>query len=82
MPTFSYWSIEDQVFVAEAPELPGCTAHGQTEEFALKTSKMPPGYISIQLESLATQRQSPGASFHVCMNGLIGPEPYIPADDR
>ncbi len=23
-----YWSNEDQVFVAEVPELPGCMAHG------------------------------------------------------
>jgi predicted RNase H-like HicB family nuclease len=30
-----FWSDEDQVFVAEAPELPGCTAHGATHEEAL-----------------------------------------------
>lgn len=30
-----YWSREDQVFVAEAPELPGCVAHGPTQEAAL-----------------------------------------------
>ena len=23
-----YWSNEDHTFVAEAPELPGCMAHG------------------------------------------------------
>jgi predicted RNase H-like HicB family nuclease len=23
-----YWNGEDQVFVAEVPELPGCMAHG------------------------------------------------------
>jgi predicted RNase H-like HicB family nuclease len=32
-----YWSNEDQVFVAEAPELPGCMAHGDTQELALKS---------------------------------------------
>ena len=31
-----YWSDEDQVFVAEVPELPGCMAHGDTQEKALK----------------------------------------------
>ena len=31
-----YWSDEDQVFVAEIPELPGCAAHGDTQEFALE----------------------------------------------
>jgi predicted RNase H-like HicB family nuclease len=30
-----YWSNEDQVFVAEVPELPGCIAHGDTHESAL-----------------------------------------------
>jgi predicted RNase H-like HicB family nuclease len=30
-----YWSNEDQVFVAEVPELPGCMAHGRTPEAAL-----------------------------------------------
>jgi predicted RNase H-like HicB family nuclease len=30
-----YWSDEDGVFVAEAPELPGCVAHGSSREEAL-----------------------------------------------
>jgi len=34
-----YWSDEDKVFVAEVPELPGCMAHGDTEESALKNVK-------------------------------------------
>ena len=29
-----HWSEDDGVFVAEAPELPGCMAHGETEEAA------------------------------------------------
>ncbi len=33
-----YWSTEDGVFVAEAPELPGCMAHGDSQETALKNS--------------------------------------------
>ena len=31
-----YWSNEDATFVAEAPELPGCMAHGDTQEAALQ----------------------------------------------
>lgn len=30
-----YWSDEDNVFVAEVPELPGCMAHGNTQAEAL-----------------------------------------------
>jgi predicted RNase H-like HicB family nuclease len=30
-----YWSREDQVFVAEVPELPGCMAHGNNQQEAL-----------------------------------------------
>ncbi len=31
-----YWSEEDQVFVAEVPELPGCMAHGDSHESAIR----------------------------------------------
>jgi len=33
------WSDEDQVFVAEVPELAGCMAHGKTQEAALRNAK-------------------------------------------
>ena len=33
-----YWGSEDQAFIAEVPELPGCMAHGQTQEAGLKNS--------------------------------------------
>jgi predicted RNase H-like HicB family nuclease len=31
-----YWSNEDQVFIAEVPELPGCMAHDATHGAALE----------------------------------------------
>jgi len=30
-----FWSEDDNAFVAEVPELPGCMAHGDTHEAAL-----------------------------------------------
>lgn len=34
-----YWSEDDKAFVAEVPELPGCMAHGETQEIALANAK-------------------------------------------
>ena len=31
-----YWSNEDKSFIAEVPELPGCMAHGDSQESALE----------------------------------------------
>jgi predicted RNase H-like HicB family nuclease len=33
--TIIYWSDEDNAFIAEIPELPGCMAHGVSQEDAL-----------------------------------------------
>jgi predicted RNase H-like HicB family nuclease len=34
-----YWSHEDAAFVVEVPELPGCSAHGPTQEAALASAR-------------------------------------------
>ncbi len=34
-----YWTNENQVWIGEVPELPGCMAHGDTEEIALANIK-------------------------------------------
>jgi len=31
-----YWSAEDAAFIAEVPELPGCMAHGESQDDALR----------------------------------------------
>ncbi len=37
--TIIFWSDEDQAYLAEVPELPGCIAHGDTYEAALASAK-------------------------------------------
>ena len=34
-----YWSNDDDAFVVEVPELPGCTAHGNTYEISLNNAQ-------------------------------------------
>lgn len=34
-----FWSNADEAFIAEVPELPGCSAHGSTQEDALQNAK-------------------------------------------
>ncbi len=35
-----YWSEDDQAFIAEVPELPGCMADGPTYQDALASAEM------------------------------------------
>jgi len=34
-----YWGQEDQLFIAEVPELPGCMAHGDSPGTALANAQ-------------------------------------------
>jgi len=43
-----YWSQDDETFVAEVPELPGCMADGKTYEEAIANAR---GIISEWIET-------------------------------
>ena len=34
-----YWDNQDSVYIADVPELPGCSAHGNTYDEALKNAQ-------------------------------------------
>lgn len=43
-----YWDEQDRVYIADVPELPGCTAHGDTYDGALENIK---GAISLWIDT-------------------------------
>ena len=46
-----YWSDEDQAYIAEVPELPGCMADGLTYQEAISKAEV------VMLEWLATAKE-------------------------
>ena len=55
-----YWSGEDEAYVAEVPELPGCAADGPTYKQAVSNAEV---VIGEWIET-ARMRQDPGALGH------------------
>lgn len=57
------WSDDpgDQVFVADVPELPGCTAHGNTHEEALANAQEAIALWLDTCEEIGRPRPAPGS---------------------
>ena len=53
------WSDDDQAFIAEVPELPGCMAHGDTQEDALMNAKRASSYGLIRLLNSGIMSRNP-----------------------
>ena len=34
-----WWSVEDDAYIVDVPELPGCMAHGNTRQSAIKNAE-------------------------------------------
>jgi predicted RNase H-like HicB family nuclease len=49
------WSPEDRVFVAQVPDLPGCIAHGRSEQDAFENAR---SAIELYLEDLSESGDS------------------------
>jgi len=58
-----YWSEEDQAFIAEVPELPGCAADGETYQEALQNVEV------IMQEWLETAKEL--YQFHKCLLRML-----------
>lgn len=64
-----FYSVEDKGYVAVVPELPGCSAFGETEEEALKQVKVA---IDLWLETAEKEsRQIPKPSQKKILKTLI-----------
>ena len=62
-----YWSDEDQAFLAEAPELPGCMAHGNSSEEALRNVQDAMAFwLDVAREQSELAPGSQGPSANVC----------------
>ena len=62
-----YWSKEDQAFIAEVPELPGCAADGETYQEALQNVEVIMQEWIETAEELARPIRRTERSFDVCL---------------
>ena len=66
-----YWSDEDQAFIAEAPELPGCMVDGATPAAALANRQ------TVMAEWIETARELGRSLPEHCR--IHEPPPFIPS---
>ena len=66
-----FWSEEDQAFVADVPELPGCMAHGDSYESALANVREAIRLWRIPPRSSAIRFPNPKAAVSWWHRGLL-----------
>jgi predicted RNase H-like HicB family nuclease len=65
-PVLVRWSDEDRVFIAEAPELPGCSADGATREEAVNAIEVVIAEWIDTARELGRSIPEPAARFRPC----------------
>ena len=68
-----YWSDDDQSFVVEVPELPGCMADGQTYEQAVKNAQQIIEEWVETARELAIRKIANGRINHDDISGVSAP---------
>ena len=64
-----YWSTEDDDFIAEAPELPGCAADGATRQEALANIEVTIAEWMETARDLGRSIPEPKGRLLVCVSG-------------
>ncbi len=59
-----YWSEEDQAYIAEVPELPGCAADGKTYKQALANLEVIVALLSNILKGTLSIKETASQGLH------------------
>lgn len=72
------WSVEDDAYVVEVPEFPGCMAHGQTRQEAIKNSESAIKFWIKTGDRRWTGNSATARTFGFCVNETAGTtEPFF-----
>ena len=64
------WDPRDEIWVARVPELPGCMAHGDTQQEALEELQNAiPGWIEAAQDAETSRQDEPSHRLRSMVNG-------------